>query len=284
MDVDALGLDELDRSLLRAIIEMYNGGPVGLETLAAALGEEAVTLEDLCEPYLMQMGFLTRTPRGRCATRFLFRPGERLPGGQRPADPVLRGKEDAYAPADKSYELLDATGGNRLERGATDATVCPRPAWWLKKSPPPPYLNRQVSPPSSPCRAKLPAARSPAKTRRSAVWPTSPSAWRHCAKFVAACDGAATPTTHHHGPPSHGRGLAVASFGAWKTASTTRQCGAELRRFLCRQQLHHRPVAAVMEYMLSTRRHVRFGGKTSCDDGLGPVRRRSGGATAIWEE
>ena len=60
------------RSLLRAIIEMYNGGPVGLETLAAALGEEAVTLEDLCEPYLMQMGFLTRTPRGRCATRLAY--------------------------------------------------------------------------------------------------------------------------------------------------------------------------------------------------------------------
>ena len=58
------GLDELDRSMLRAIIEMYNGGPVGLETLAAARGEESVTLEDLCEPYLMQMGFLTRTPRG----------------------------------------------------------------------------------------------------------------------------------------------------------------------------------------------------------------------------
>ena len=72
MDVDTLGLDELDRSLLRAIIEMYNGGPVGLETLAAALGEEAVTLEDLCEPYLMQMGFLTRTPRGRCATRLAY--------------------------------------------------------------------------------------------------------------------------------------------------------------------------------------------------------------------
>ena len=72
MDVDALGLDELDRSLLRAIIEMYNGGPVGLETLAAALGEEAVTLEDLCEPYLMQMGFLTRTPRGRCVTRLAY--------------------------------------------------------------------------------------------------------------------------------------------------------------------------------------------------------------------
>ena len=56
----------------RAIIEMYNGGPVGLETLAAALGEEAVTLEDLCEPYLMQMGFLTRTPRGRCVTRLAY--------------------------------------------------------------------------------------------------------------------------------------------------------------------------------------------------------------------
>ncbi len=69
MDIDELGLDELDRSVLRAIIEMYNGGPVGLDTLAAALGEEAVTLEDVCEPYLMQMGFLTRTPRGRCVTR-----------------------------------------------------------------------------------------------------------------------------------------------------------------------------------------------------------------------
>ena len=72
MDVDALGLDELDRSVLRAIIEMYNGGPVGLETLAASQGEEAVTLEDLCEPYLMQMGFLTRTPRGRCVTRLAY--------------------------------------------------------------------------------------------------------------------------------------------------------------------------------------------------------------------
>ena len=62
MDIDELGLDELDRSVLRAIIEMYGGGPVGLETLAAALGEESVTLEDICEPYLMQMGMLTRTP------------------------------------------------------------------------------------------------------------------------------------------------------------------------------------------------------------------------------
>ncbi len=72
MDIDNLGLDELDRGVLRAIIEMYGGGPVGLETLAAALGEEAVTLEDLSEPYLMQMGFLTRTPRGRCVTKLAY--------------------------------------------------------------------------------------------------------------------------------------------------------------------------------------------------------------------
>ncbi len=72
MDIDAMGLDELDRNLLRVIIEVYSGGPVGLETLAAALGEEAITLEDICEPYLMQLGFLARTPRGRCATRLAY--------------------------------------------------------------------------------------------------------------------------------------------------------------------------------------------------------------------
>ena len=72
MGIDALGLDELDRGVLRAIIELYGGGPVGLDTLAAALGEESVTLEDVCEPYLMQMGFLTRTPRGRCVTRLAY--------------------------------------------------------------------------------------------------------------------------------------------------------------------------------------------------------------------
>ena len=72
MDIDELGLDELDRSALRAIIELYGGGPVGLDTLAANLGEESVTLEDVCEPYLMQMGMLTRTPRGRCVTRLAY--------------------------------------------------------------------------------------------------------------------------------------------------------------------------------------------------------------------
>ncbi len=68
MEIDELGLDSSDRNMLRAIIENYNGGPVGLETLAAVIGEESVTIEDVNEPYLMQIGFLTRTPRGRCAT------------------------------------------------------------------------------------------------------------------------------------------------------------------------------------------------------------------------
>ena len=67
MDVDALGLDELDRSLLRAIIEMYNGGPVGLSSLAVAVGEDASTLEDVHEPFLIMQGYISRTPRGRVA-------------------------------------------------------------------------------------------------------------------------------------------------------------------------------------------------------------------------
>ncbi|SBW03624.1 holliday junction helicase, subunit B [uncultured Eubacteriales bacterium] len=69
LEVDFLGLDAVDRRMLTSIIENYAGGPVGLETLAATINEEAVTLEDVYEPYLMQMGFLTRTPRGRCVTR-----------------------------------------------------------------------------------------------------------------------------------------------------------------------------------------------------------------------
>ena len=69
LEVDHMGLDALDRRMLRSIIEFYNGGPVGLETLAATINEEAVTLEDMYEPYLLQQGFLTRTPRGRCVTR-----------------------------------------------------------------------------------------------------------------------------------------------------------------------------------------------------------------------
>lgn len=68
MEVDSLGLDSIDRLILTSMVKNYNGGPVGLETIAAAIGEEAVTIEDVYEPYLMQIGFLSRTPRGRCVT------------------------------------------------------------------------------------------------------------------------------------------------------------------------------------------------------------------------
>lgn len=68
LEIDQMGLDNIDRRMLETIIKGYNGGPVGLETLAAAIGEETVTLEDVYEPYLMQIGFLSRTPRGRCVT------------------------------------------------------------------------------------------------------------------------------------------------------------------------------------------------------------------------
>lgn len=73
LEIDELGLDSLDKRMLEMIIKGYNGGPVGLETLASALGEESVTLEDVCEPYLMQLGFLSRTPRGRCATLLAYK-------------------------------------------------------------------------------------------------------------------------------------------------------------------------------------------------------------------
>ena len=72
LEVDDRGLDTLDRRMLRSIITYYNGGPVGLETLAATINEEAITLEDVYEPYLLQQGFLTRTPRGRCVTRLAY--------------------------------------------------------------------------------------------------------------------------------------------------------------------------------------------------------------------
>ena len=72
LEIDELGLDNVDRRMLEAIIKYYAGGPVGLETLAATIGEEAITIEDVYEPYLMQIGFLARTPRGRCATRLAY--------------------------------------------------------------------------------------------------------------------------------------------------------------------------------------------------------------------
>lgn len=84
MEIDRLGLDSVDRLLLTAMIRNYNGGPVGLETIAAAIGEEAVTIEDVYEPYLMQIGFLSRTLRGRIVTPAGYRHlGIDLPGQQK---------------------------------------------------------------------------------------------------------------------------------------------------------------------------------------------------------
>lgn len=73
MEIDPLGLDLIDRLLLTSMIKNYNGGPVGLETIAATIGEEAVTIEDVYEPYLMQIGFLSKTPRGRVVTPLAYR-------------------------------------------------------------------------------------------------------------------------------------------------------------------------------------------------------------------
>jgi Holliday junction DNA helicase RuvB len=72
LEIDELGLDNVDRRMLEAIIKYYSGGPVGLDTLAATIGEESITIEDVYEPYLMQIGFLARTPRGRCVTKLAY--------------------------------------------------------------------------------------------------------------------------------------------------------------------------------------------------------------------
>ena len=72
LDVDRMGLDQIDRTILRTLIEKFSGGPVGLDTLAAAIGEDAGTIEDVYEPYLVQNGFLFRTPRGRMASDLAY--------------------------------------------------------------------------------------------------------------------------------------------------------------------------------------------------------------------
>jgi Holliday junction DNA helicase RuvB len=72
LEVDGLGLDRIDRTVLLAIIEKFDGGPVGLDTIAASIGEESETIEDVYEPYLLQIGFINRTPRGRVATRLAY--------------------------------------------------------------------------------------------------------------------------------------------------------------------------------------------------------------------
>ena len=72
LEIDELGLDNTDRRMLHTIITTFDGGPVGLETIAATIGEEAVTIEDVYEPYLLQMGFISRTARGRVATKLAY--------------------------------------------------------------------------------------------------------------------------------------------------------------------------------------------------------------------
>ena len=98
LEIDELGLDNTDRHMMEAMIKFYGGGPVGLETLAATIGEEAVTIEDVYEPYLMQIGFINRTPRGRCVTRLAY---EHL--GLRP--PV----SDAQRQANEQLKMFDGT-------------------------------------------------------------------------------------------------------------------------------------------------------------------------------
>jgi Holliday junction DNA helicase RuvB len=79
LEVDALGLDKMDRQLLLTIIDKFGGGPVGLETLAASINEEKTTIEDVYEPFLLQGGYLNRTPRGRTATALAYRHLHRQP-------------------------------------------------------------------------------------------------------------------------------------------------------------------------------------------------------------
>lgn len=81
LEVDDCGLDQMDRLILLTIIDKFGGGPVGVETLAAAVGEEKDTIEDVIEPYLLQQGYLNRTPRGRTATDLAHRHLQRLPQG-----------------------------------------------------------------------------------------------------------------------------------------------------------------------------------------------------------
>ena len=83
LDVDELGLDIVDRTVLEAIVDKFGGGPVGLDTLAAATGEEATTIEDVVEPFLIQLGFIGRTPRGRVCTANAYKHlGRKLPAGK----------------------------------------------------------------------------------------------------------------------------------------------------------------------------------------------------------
>jgi Holliday junction DNA helicase RuvB len=91
LEIDPLGLDDLDRRVLRAIVQKFGGGPVGLETIAASISEESDTIMDVVEPYLLQLGFLERTSRGRVATTHAYAHlGVPLPDGDTPEGPQRR--------------------------------------------------------------------------------------------------------------------------------------------------------------------------------------------------
>lgn len=114
LEVDYLGLDNTDRKMLQTIIHYYDGGPVGLDTLAATVGEEAVTLEDVYEPYLMQIGFLNRTPRGRVATRRAYEHlGIAYPAKQALKNAVANGQGSLFSdPEDEGLFVPDALDGH----------------------------------------------------------------------------------------------------------------------------------------------------------------------------
>jgi len=94
LEVDRLGLDKMDTMLLLAMIDKFAGGPVGVETLAAAIGEEKDTIEDVYEPFLIQAGFIQRTPRGRVATVLAYEHFGRQPGAAKPA--TGKGQPDLF--------------------------------------------------------------------------------------------------------------------------------------------------------------------------------------------
>ena len=134
-EVDEQGLDRLDHAILRAIIDRFSGGPVGLSTLAAAVGEEPDTVEDVVEPYLLQLGFLQRTPRGRVATpRAYAHLGAHRP---RPASPVTAafpqvgwglarvGGASFVRPGRNSMILAQTSGGGGSPLLLADAWRCP---------------------------------------------------------------------------------------------------------------------------------------------------------------
>ena len=110
LKVDALGFDHMDRRLLAAVIQKFDGGPVGVESLAAAIGEERGTIEDVLEPYLIQQGYLMRTPRGRMATQAAYL-HLGLPAPARPAVSNGPAIADLFDEARRQYLALNGGGG-----------------------------------------------------------------------------------------------------------------------------------------------------------------------------